>query len=65
MPDNGYGGKANSRDFLIRAYYLRPDYKTATGGSGAVQVGQFIEFRDPYRRDRLPDRQRGRRRIDC
>ena len=48
MPDNGYGGKANSRDFLIRAYYIRPDYKTASGGSGAVQVGQFIEFRDPF-----------------
>lgn len=47
MPDNGFGGKANSRDFLIRAYYLRPDLKTADGGSGAVQVGPFISFRDP------------------
>jgi glycerophosphoryl diester phosphodiesterase len=48
MPDNGYGAKATSRDFLIRAYYVRPHYKTASGGSGAVQVGQFIEFRDPF-----------------
>src|SRR5689334_8149898 len=24
MPDNGFGGKANSTDFLIRAYYIRP-----------------------------------------
>jgi hypothetical protein len=48
MPDNGYGAKATSRDFLIRAYYLRPAYKTASGGSGAVHVGQFIEFRDPF-----------------
>ena len=30
MPDNGYGAKANSADFLIRAYYLRPDFKTAS-----------------------------------
>src|ERR1700745_3040766 len=38
MPDNGWGGKANSVDFLIRAYYIRPDFKTAHGGSGTVDV---------------------------
>jgi glycerophosphoryl diester phosphodiesterase len=47
MPDNGYGGKANSTDFLIRAYYIRPDFKTASRGTGDVDVGQFIRFRDP------------------
>ncbi len=47
MPDNGYGAKATSKDFLIRAYYIRPDFKTANGGSGAVTVGDFISFRDP------------------
>ena len=49
MPDNGFGNKANSFDFLIRAYYLRPDFKTADGGSGTVDVGPttIIEFRDP------------------
>jgi glycerophosphoryl diester phosphodiesterase len=51
MPDNGFGAKANSADFLIRAYYVRPDFKTAKGGSGTVAVdthqGDFIEFRDP------------------
>jgi hypothetical protein len=47
MPDNGFGNKKNSRDFLIRAYYIRPDFKTADGGSGGVQVGPFISFRDP------------------
>jgi glycerophosphoryl diester phosphodiesterase len=47
MPDNGFGGKANSVDFLIRAYHLRPDFKTADGGSGTVEVGDFISFRDP------------------
>lgn len=51
MPDNGYGTKANSQDFLIRAYYVRPDFKTARGGTGAIEVGadqgEFIEFRDP------------------
>ena len=48
MPDNGFGAKATSRDFLIRAYHLRPDFKTADGGSGAVEVGDFISFRDPH-----------------
>ena len=33
MPDNGFGNKANSADFLIRAYYITPDFKTASGGS--------------------------------
>jgi len=47
MPDNGYGGKATSTDFLIRAYYIRPDFKTATGGTGSVEVGDYISFRDP------------------
>jgi hypothetical protein len=47
MPDNGFGGKANSRDFLIRAYYIEPDFKTALGGTGTVKVNDYIEFRDP------------------
>jgi glycerophosphoryl diester phosphodiesterase len=54
MPDNGFGTKANSRDFLIRAYYIRPDFKTARGGSGTVEVGDFISFRDPHRRIGFP-----------
>ena len=29
MADNGFGSKANSRDFLIRAYFIRPNFKTA------------------------------------
>jgi glycerophosphoryl diester phosphodiesterase len=52
MPDNGFGNQANSGDFLIRAYYVRPDFKTANGGSGEVDVdkdeGEFISFRDPH-----------------
>ena len=47
MPDNGYGGKGNSKDFLIRAYYIKPDFKTATGGSGTIEVRNFIQFSDP------------------
>ena len=47
MPDNGFGSKANSGDFLIRAYYVRPHFRTARGGSGSVTVKRFISFRDP------------------
>ena len=51
MPDNGFGAKATSRDFLIRAYWIHPDFKTAAGGSGAVNpdVENFIQFSDPDR----------------
>lgn len=47
MPDNGYGGKANSGDFLIRAYYIKPDFKTSNGGTGTIEVRDFIQFSDP------------------
>ena len=47
MADNGFGNKANSFDFLLRAYFVTPDFKTAKGGTGAVQVGDFVQFRDP------------------
>lgn len=47
MPDNGYGAKGNSADFLLRLYRIRPDFKTARGGSGAVEVLGFLQLRDP------------------
>ena len=49
MADNGFGSKANSYDFLLRAYYVHPDFKTAKGGSGGIDVGldDFVQFRDP------------------
>ena len=47
MADNGFGNKANSFDFLLRAYYVTPDFKTAKGGTGTVDVGDFVQFRDP------------------
>ena len=54
MPDNGFGSKVNSPDFLIRAYYIRPRFKTARGGDGTVTVGDFISFRDPDHRMGFP-----------
>src|SRR4051794_1525146 len=54
MADNGFGAKANSRDFLLRAYYVRPDFKTTTGGTGHVDVDGWVSFRDPDHRIGFP-----------
>jgi hypothetical protein len=65
MPDNGFGSKVNSGDFLLRLYRIRPDFRTAEGGrltgSGTVAVLDFVQLRDPdgripfalFRADRL------------
>lgn len=61
MPDNGYGAKTNSGDFLLRMYKIQPDFRTATGGTGTVAVRDFLQLRDPdgkvpfalFRPDRL------------
>ena len=50
MPDNGFGAKANSRDFLLRVYLVRPQWETADGGSGEVQVIRHVDLRDPARK---------------
>jgi hypothetical protein len=50
MPDNGFGSKANSRSFLLRLYKVHADFKTAEGGSGAVQLINTITLRDPDHR---------------
>ncbi len=47
MPDNGFGSKANSRSFLLRVYRVRADFETARGGSGDVEVLDWINLRDP------------------
>ncbi|SDV04962.1 glycerophosphoryl diester phosphodiesterase [Microlunatus sagamiharensis] len=49
MPDNGFGSKANSADFLLRVYEVAPDFETGRrgGGSGTIDVERFISLRDP------------------
>ena len=41
MPDNGFGNKANSVDYLLRMYAVAPDFRTATGGSGVVKAVDY------------------------
>jgi hypothetical protein len=47
MPDNGFGNKANSRSFILRVYRVRADWETARGGSGDVEILDWIDLRDP------------------
>ena len=47
MPDNGFGAKTNSGDFLLRLYRIRPDFRTSDGGSGSVAILSFAQLRDP------------------
>src|SRR5215213_7822724 len=47
MPDNGFGTKANSADFLLRIYLVRPHWQTAGGGEGRIEVKRFVSLRDP------------------
>ena len=59
MPDNGFGGKANSRDFLIRAYYIDPRLQDRERRVRFRGRWQLHPVRRPRRRDRVPDRPRG------
>ena len=54
MPDNGFGTKANSADFLLRVYKVKPKFETADGGAGAIKVQRFISLRDPDHRIGFP-----------
>jgi hypothetical protein len=45
MPDNGYGAKGNSADFLLRVYRIEPLW-----GRGEIAVHGFISLRDPDRK---------------
>jgi glycerophosphoryl diester phosphodiesterase len=47
MPDNGFGSKANSPDFLLRIYRVKPRWETAFGGRGEIRIKRYISLRDP------------------
>ncbi len=46
QPDNGFGAKGNSADFLLRNYLVRPQWDTGTRGSGEIKVLDYIEYND-------------------
>lgn len=46
QPDNGFGAKGNSADFLLRNYLVRPDWDTGRRGSGEIAVLDHIQYND-------------------
>ena len=58
MPDNGFGAKGNSGDFLLRLYLIAPEWEGADGGAGTVNPGEFISLPRSSTPDPVPDRQR-------
>jgi len=41
LVDNGFGAQNNSADALLRSYAVRPDFRTAAGGSGSVSAADW------------------------
>jgi glycerophosphoryl diester phosphodiesterase len=53
MPDNGFGAKNNSGDYLLRVYQVTPNFRGATSnGDGTVNVNlnSFIQLSDPNKK---------------
>jgi hypothetical protein len=47
LSDNGFGGKANSLDYLLRIYQVDPNFSGAENGDRSVEVLSFIQLSDP------------------
>ncbi len=54
MPDNGFGAKENSPDFVLRVYRIDPHFKTKSGGPGTIDVEDFISLHDPNHKIGFP-----------
>ena len=62
LSDNGFGGKENSADYLLRIYQAKPNFNqvnndsgindsqnnaSQSNDSGSIEIEQFIQFSDP------------------
>jgi len=47
LSDNGFGSRGNSSDYILSMYVIKPDFRTASGGSGIIHVSKITEFSDP------------------
>jgi len=47
LSDNGFGNAKNSSDYLLSIYHIQPEFRTARGGSGTIQIKTIIPLRDP------------------
>jgi hypothetical protein len=54
MPDNGFGTKESSPDYILRVYRISPEFRTKHGGDATIEVKSFITLRDPHRKINFP-----------
>lgn len=47
LSDNGFGQRNNSADYLLCMYLVQPDFRTADGGSGTIQINSITQLSDP------------------
>ena len=52
LPDNGFGSKKNSSDFLLRIYTVKPNWETADTAkdpkdTGGIEVLDYVSLKDP------------------
>lgn len=47
LSDNGFGQRSNSSDYLLSMYLVQPDFRTASGGSGIIQIRNIVQLSDP------------------
>ena len=52
LPDNGFGSKTNSSDFLLRIYTVKPNWETADPAkdpkdTGGIGVLDYVSLKDP------------------
>lgn len=52
LPDNGFGSKENSSDFLLRIYTVKPNWETADTAkdpkdTGGIEVLDYVSLKDP------------------
>ncbi len=47
LSENGFGRRSNSSDYILSIYHIKPDFRTANGGDGSIQVREIIQLSDP------------------
>ncbi|MCG7288622.1 MULTISPECIES: esterase-like activity of phytase family protein [unclassified Corynebacterium] len=52
LPDNGFGSKENSSDFLLRIYTVKPNWETVDTAkdpkdTGGIEVLDYVSLKDP------------------
>lgn len=47
LSDNGFGKRSNSPDYILSIYHIKADFRTATGGSGSIDLLDLTRLSDP------------------